>query len=80
MDQTDCDLCKDVPGALTLRCFDCKQISHIHNGRMRDSRGGDTVAIECPNCHAVNAVRKQEHPAVRGSRLIIHAVQPELTP
>jgi len=80
MESPDCNLCKDTPSAVDFRCFDCRQINHIHHAAWRDAKAGDVVTIQCGQCNETNAVRKPSRRIIRGDRLVLHGIQGELTP
>jgi len=78
MTNEQCERCGPRDDSFTFRCFDCRQVHHLHLGRWGNAKAGDVVAIECPSCTATNAVRKPVARVLRGDRLVVHSVQPEL--
>ncbi len=73
-----CIPCHTSADAVTFRCWNCKQVGHIHSPIWRNAEPGDVVRVMCPGCVALNIVPKPGERIPKGARLADAAVQLEL--
>ena len=75
MDNELCRPCESVADGVTLRCWNCKQVGHIHSPIWRQAETGDMIRVVCPNCVTLNIVAKPGERIPKGHRLVEAAVQ-----
>ena len=73
-----CQPCHIAEDGVTLRCWNCKQVCHIHSPIWRNAEPGDFVRVICPGCVTRNICRKPKAQIAKGARLVDNAVQLEL--
>ena len=73
-----CQPCYISADGVTLRCWNCKQVGHIHSPIWREAEPGDMVRVICPGCITRNIVAKPGERVAKGARLVEDSVQLKL--
>ncbi len=49
-----CPLCLEGDPAITVRCFYCRGLFHLHQRQLEHAPDNSTVMAKCPNCNLIN--------------------------
>lgn len=72
---TNCELCRQGDPSVTVRCWKCEYIFHLHKRQLDMVEEGTIIMGDCPRCFAVNCwVKRGGLPDCSGP--IIYVGQP----
>ena len=72
---SNCELCRQGDPAITVRCWYCRDTSHLHLSQLDLVRSGSIIMADCPACGVVNCFLKMGRRRVCYSGPVVHAGQ-----
>ncbi len=51
---SECQLCKKGDPAITVRCYQCRGLFHLHQSQLEHAPNNSLVMANCPNCNLIN--------------------------
>ncbi len=51
---TECKLCQEGDQAITVRCWYCWKVFHLHVRQLNQAPADSSIMADCPCCGAVN--------------------------
>ena len=71
-----CKLCQAGDPSVTVRCWDCQEVFHMHHSQYGQVPEGTVLMADCPKCGIVNCWRKAVPLGVTVSGPVFYYGQP----
>lgn len=55
---SECKLCKLGDPSITVRCYKCREVFHLHRSQLNQVEEGTVILGDCPGCGTVNCWMK----------------------